>query len=91
MADFPSLSLDWSNIQVLNEYGKLNLLISMYLIQILLFSNESSVKEDFNTSNNISLKRHRLASKNPLIYRLAELFALAGIIVKNNEILYNYI
>lgn len=31
MADFPSLSLDWSNIQVLNEYGKLDLLISMYL------------------------------------------------------------
>lgn len=75
---------------MLNEYGKLDLLISMYLIQILLFSNESSVKEDFNTSNNVSLKRHRLASKN-LIYRLAELFALAGIIVKNNEILYNYI
>lgn len=90
MADFPSLSLDWSNIQALNEYGKLDLLISMYLIQILLFSNESSVKEDFNTSNNVSLKRHRLASKNPLIYRFAE-FALAGIIVKNNEILYNYI
>lgn len=90
MADFPSLSLDWSNIQALNEYGKLDLLISMYLIQILLFSNESSVKEDFNTSNNVSLKRHRLA-KNPFIYHLAELFALAGIIVKNNEILYNYI